>query len=226
MPVQVAMSGARKAAILLLTLGEDPSSEVCKHLHEDEVEVIAKELTTLGTVPAETGERVLDEFNTLASKAGYAGQGTVDYERRILERVRRVVRTRRVAQDHRDDDLCTRTHLELLTHGRAAGDIDVRVVRRRVHGERLDRGVRTRRDGVRRARDERQTIDDLSAGREDITGAHAIDDRLRPQLVGAVPDHRVAALVLARLEVLSRAAVVGTEAAHPGEPLSLTPHSR
>ena len=40
MAVQVAMSGARKAAILLLTLGEDPSSEVCKHLREEEIEAI------------------------------------------------------------------------------------------------------------------------------------------------------------------------------------------
>ncbi len=54
MAVQVAMSGARKAAILLLTLGEDPSSEVCKHLREEEVEAIVKELATLGTVPADT----------------------------------------------------------------------------------------------------------------------------------------------------------------------------
>ena len=58
MAVQVQLSGARKAAILLLTLGEDPSSEVCKHLREEEVEAIVKELTQLGTVPAETGERV------------------------------------------------------------------------------------------------------------------------------------------------------------------------
>ena len=69
MAVQVAMSGARKAAILLLTLGEDPLSEVCKHLREEEIEVIIKELTTLGTVSAEIGERILDEFNALASKA-------------------------------------------------------------------------------------------------------------------------------------------------------------
>src|SRR6266566_2435010 len=88
MPVQVAMSGARKAAILLLTLGEDPSSEVCKHLHEEEVEMIVKELTTLGTVPAETGERVLDEFNALASKNGYAGQGSVEYARQLIDRAK------------------------------------------------------------------------------------------------------------------------------------------
>ena len=88
MAVQVAMSGARKAAILLLTLGEDPSSEVCKHLREEEIEAIVKELAALGTVPAETGERVLDEFNALASKNGFAGQGSVEYARRVLDRAK------------------------------------------------------------------------------------------------------------------------------------------
>src|SRR6476661_4540196 len=81
MAVQVAMSGARKAAILLLTLGEDPSSEVCKHLREEEIEAIIKELTTLGTVPAETGDRILDR-----AKGAEASK-------RILDRLTTKVRT-------------------------------------------------------------------------------------------------------------------------------------
>jgi flagellar motor switch protein FliG len=96
MAVQVAMSGARKAAILLLTLGEDPSSEVCKHLREEEIEAIIKELTTLGTVPADTGERILDEFNALASKNGFAGQGSVEYARRILDRAKGTEASKRI----------------------------------------------------------------------------------------------------------------------------------
>ena len=50
MSVQVMLSGARKAAILLLTLGEKHSSEVCKHLSDDEIEAIARELAALGAV--------------------------------------------------------------------------------------------------------------------------------------------------------------------------------
>ena len=96
MAVQVAMSGARKAAILLLTLGEDPSSEVCKHLREEEIEAIIKELTILGTVPAETSERILDEFNALASKNGFAGQGSVEYARRILDRAKGTEASKRI----------------------------------------------------------------------------------------------------------------------------------
>src|SRR5215208_4575439 len=88
MAIQAALSGARKAAILLVTLGEEPSSEVCKHLREDEVEAIAKEIAALGTVAADTGERVLDEFQQLASASKYANQGGVEYARRLLERAK------------------------------------------------------------------------------------------------------------------------------------------
>jgi flagellar motor switch protein FliG len=88
MSVQVVMSGARKAAILLLTLGEKNSSEVCKHLSDDEVEIIARELAGLGAVASDTGEHVLDEFHQLASSASYANLGGVSFAKRLLERAR------------------------------------------------------------------------------------------------------------------------------------------
>jgi flagellar motor switch protein FliG len=88
MSVQVVMSGARKAAILMLTLGEKNSSEVCKHLSDDEVEAIVKELAALGAVASDTGERVLDEFHQLASSASYANLGGVSFAKRMLERAR------------------------------------------------------------------------------------------------------------------------------------------
>jgi flagellar motor switch protein FliG len=86
MAVQVNLSGARKAAILILTLGEEASSEVLKHLQEEEIERIAKELAAIGGVPAETGEKILDEFNTKASANQYMTRGGVDYARRLLDR--------------------------------------------------------------------------------------------------------------------------------------------
>jgi flagellar motor switch protein FliG len=98
MAVQVALSGARKAAILLLTLGEEQSSEVCKHLRDEEVEAIVKELTSLGTVASDTGERVLDEFHQLASAASYANQGSVEYARRLLDRAKGPDVSRRILE--------------------------------------------------------------------------------------------------------------------------------
>jgi flagellar motor switch protein FliG len=96
MAVQTVLSGPRKAAILLLTLGEEQSSEVCKHLQDDEIEAIAKELAAMGTVPADTGERVLDEFHQLASTSNYASQGSVEYARRVIDRARGPEASRRI----------------------------------------------------------------------------------------------------------------------------------
>ena len=86
MAIQVTLSGVRKAAILLLTLGEEPSSEVFKHLRADEIELIAKELAVLGTVNADAGERVLGEFHQMASANDFASYGGVEYARRLLDR--------------------------------------------------------------------------------------------------------------------------------------------
>jgi len=96
MSVQVTLSGARKAAILLLTLGEGPSSEVCKHLHEDEVEAIAKELAAMGTVPSDTGERVLDEYSQMATQSNYASQGSVEYAKRVIDKAKGPDASRRI----------------------------------------------------------------------------------------------------------------------------------
>ena len=86
MAVQVNLPGVRKAAILVLTLGEEASAEVLKHLQEEEIERLAKELAGLGGVPAEAGEKVLDEFHTKASAADYMTRGGVDYTRRLLDK--------------------------------------------------------------------------------------------------------------------------------------------
>jgi flagellar motor switch protein FliG len=96
MSVQVTLSGARKAAILLLTLGEGPSSEVCKHLHEHEVEAIAKELAAMGVVASETGERVLDEFSQMATTSNYATEGSVEYAKRVLDKAKGPDASRRI----------------------------------------------------------------------------------------------------------------------------------
>jgi flagellar motor switch protein FliG len=96
--VQVALSGIRKAAILLAALGEEPSSAIFKHLTNAEIERIVKELAQLGAVPPDTGERVLTEFNEMASAAEYVNQGGVDYARKLLERTLGVDESRRILE--------------------------------------------------------------------------------------------------------------------------------
>ena len=98
MAVQVALSGIRKAAILLAAVGEEPSSQIFKHLTPPEIEQLARELAQLGAVPPDTGERVLTEFNEMASAAEYVNQGGVDFARKLLERALGVDESRRILE--------------------------------------------------------------------------------------------------------------------------------
>jgi flagellar motor switch protein FliG len=81
-----AMSGARKAAVVLLMLGEEVAASVFKHLHESEIEEIVAEMVALGSVNAMVGERVLNEFHQTAIAADYVTRGDLEYARRLLSR--------------------------------------------------------------------------------------------------------------------------------------------
>ena len=78
------LSGARKAAVLTLLLGEEQSAAIFKHLREDEIERITKEVAAIGSVQPELGEKVLQEFHLLSKAAGYLTRGGVEYARALL----------------------------------------------------------------------------------------------------------------------------------------------
>jgi flagellar motor switch protein FliG len=86
MPVVQALSGTRKAAILTLILGDDPSSQVFKHLHEEEIERIAREVTALGSVPLEVREKILEEFCQELGAATDFMKGDVEFARRLVQK--------------------------------------------------------------------------------------------------------------------------------------------
>jgi flagellar motor switch protein FliG len=78
--------GIRKAAIVMLLVGEELSAEVFKHLNEDEIEALSKEMAALGPVASAVGERVLEEFHQTTIAAEYITRGDIDYARRVLSR--------------------------------------------------------------------------------------------------------------------------------------------
>jgi flagellar motor switch protein FliG len=80
------MSGVRKAAIVVMALGEEASTKLFKHLEEHEIEQIVREVAAIGNVTPEVGERVLDEFNQMTSAAEYISAGGVEHARRLLNR--------------------------------------------------------------------------------------------------------------------------------------------
>ena len=86
MPVPQPISGIRKAAIVALLLGEETTSEIFRHLKEEEIETLAREMSALGQVPQSVGEKVLEEFHQTILAADSIAQGDVDYARRILNK--------------------------------------------------------------------------------------------------------------------------------------------
>jgi flagellar motor switch protein FliG len=86
----------RKAAIVMLLVGEELSSEVFKHLTEEEIEGLSKEMAALGPVPTQLGERVLEEFHNISVAADYVTRGDIDYARRVLNRTLGAESARRI----------------------------------------------------------------------------------------------------------------------------------
>jgi flagellar motor switch protein FliG len=82
--VPIEISGLRKAAILTLMVGEDAAADIFKHLGEEEIEKIAREVATLGRVPGEVAVKVLEEFHQLWQAADYLTRGGVEYAQKLL----------------------------------------------------------------------------------------------------------------------------------------------
>lgn len=79
------LSGPTKAAIVMVALGPDASSQIFKNLEEQEVERLSTEIARLDNISHEIREAVLEEFHTIAMAHQYVTQGGIDYAREILE---------------------------------------------------------------------------------------------------------------------------------------------
>lgn len=77
-------AGPRKAAILLVILGEEAASQIYRHLPPGEVERITREIADLRAVDAETALTVLEDFQRLVMAGDYLAQGGTEYANRLL----------------------------------------------------------------------------------------------------------------------------------------------
>jgi flagellar motor switch protein FliG len=77
-------NGLRKAAILLVLLGEEAASAIYRHLPPPEVERVSQEIAVLRSVDAEMGLAVLEEFERLVVTGEYLAQGGKDYAQKLL----------------------------------------------------------------------------------------------------------------------------------------------
>jgi len=90
------ISGRKKAAILLISLGADVSSEVFKHLSEEEIEAISSEIARTGTVSPEVKNAVLQEFYEIMLAQGFISQGGVDFAKEVLTKALGEHKTERI----------------------------------------------------------------------------------------------------------------------------------
>lgn len=80
------LTGRQKAAIFLVSLGPDASSEIFKHLREDEIEQLTFEIARLDKIEPEDRDRVLQEFQEMMMAQEFISNGGIDYARDVLER--------------------------------------------------------------------------------------------------------------------------------------------
>jgi len=80
------VSGRRKAAVLLVSLGSELAAEVYKHMSDEEIEMVTVEVATIGALDAGTVQEVVEEFYHTALAQQYLSQGGINLAREILER--------------------------------------------------------------------------------------------------------------------------------------------
>ena len=80
------MTGLRKAAVLLVLLGEESAVSVYKHLSERQLEAITQEIAELESIQPATAAQVLEEYQNLTLTQEYLAHGGKDYAARLLKK--------------------------------------------------------------------------------------------------------------------------------------------
>ncbi|MEW6096988.1 MAG: flagellar motor switch protein FliG [bacterium] len=80
------LSGPQKAAVLMIALGSNVSSEVFKYLRDDEIENLTLEIANLPKVTPEQREQVMNEFHEIMMAQRFILQGGVEYAKDLLKR--------------------------------------------------------------------------------------------------------------------------------------------
>jgi flagellar motor switch protein FliG len=78
------INGPQRAAILLLTLGEQDAAEVLKHLSARDVQAVGTAMATLSNVSRDQVEQVLNRLNEDIGRQTALGVGTEEYIRKVL----------------------------------------------------------------------------------------------------------------------------------------------
>jgi len=90
------LPGRQKAALLLVSVGQDAAAEVLRHLRQEEIESVSLEMARIHHVPPHAADAVLGEIlDTALAYESYASGG-IAYAREVLERAVGAERTAEV----------------------------------------------------------------------------------------------------------------------------------
>jgi flagellar motor switch protein FliG len=78
------MSGVRKAAVLLIAVGEESAKEILRVLPEADVQRLTEELADLRGITPEVSAAILEEFWELLETQNFMTRGGLDYASRLL----------------------------------------------------------------------------------------------------------------------------------------------
>jgi len=78
------LTGVRKAAILLVLLGDSVASKICDQLPQDSLRALAEEISSLGDIPDDTANAVLHEYGQLSDEKKSFAQGGPAYAEKLF----------------------------------------------------------------------------------------------------------------------------------------------
>ena len=81
-----ALPGLRKAALLLIVLGEQASADLLQQLGEEDVQTVSREVARITDISSDQAEGVLEEFHQLTLAGDYIARGGIDFARKLLLR--------------------------------------------------------------------------------------------------------------------------------------------
>jgi flagellar motor switch protein FliG len=81
---RTALSGTRKAAILVSVLGEDAAAPILRNLPVDDLERITEEVAQMGQIPLEATVQVLEEYQQMMTAQEFLAVGGQDVAVRLL----------------------------------------------------------------------------------------------------------------------------------------------
>ncbi len=80
------LTGKEKAAVLLIALGPEVSSQVFKHLSDEEIEDLTLEIANVRKIDSQIKNDILFEFHQLALAQDFISQGGINFAKDILEK--------------------------------------------------------------------------------------------------------------------------------------------